>query len=343
MGADANPILVEFVHGEHVESRHRGVAIVVESGGKVLESWGDTRALCCVRSALKPLQALALIETGAADAFGLGDAELALACGSHNGETLHVEAVRAWLDRLGLSEKDLACGAHGPMHPRAAEDLARSGRSATRAVNGCSGKHAGFLSIALHLSASTGDCCALEHAVQRRVFEIVAELADIAHRDLHFNVDFCNAPNAFAPLERFAHAFARMTDLQAAGSHGPAAARVLDAMAARPDLLAGSDRFCTALARAAGPNVVGKSGAEGAYVAFLREQRCAVLVEIDDGAQRAAEVLTCNILRDMGVLDGAAVRKLGRYLVTPVLSSTGEPIGAIRPYGATRRNGPVTS
>jgi L-asparaginase II len=332
VGADANPVLVEFVHGEHVESRHRGAAIVVESSGKVLDSWGDTRAPCCVRSALKPLQVLALIETGAAEAFDLGDTELALACGSHNGEPFHVEAVRAWLDRLGLSEDDLA------MHPAAREDLVRSGRSATRAVNGCSGKHAGFLTIARHLGVSTGDCCTLEHAVQRSVFEIVADLADVAYRDLRFNVDFCNAPNVFAPLERFAQAFARMVDAHAAETHGPAAARVLDAMAAHPDLLAGTERFCTDLSLATGGNVVGKSGAEGAYVSFLRARRCAVLVVIDDGAQRAAEVLTCNILRDMGVLDDAAVRKLDRYLVTPVLSSTGEPIGVIRPRINARRD-----
>lgn len=330
MQAEANPVLVELVHGEQVESRHRGVAIVVESSGKVLDSWGDTRARCCVRSALKPLQALALIETGAAEAFGLGDAELALACGSHNGEPVHVEAVRAWLDRLGLTEDDLACGPHGPMHSPARDDLVRSGRSATRAANGCSGKHAGFLTIARHLGVSTGDCCVLECAVQRRVFEIVAELADMEPRDLRFNVDFCNAPNVFAPLERFAHAFARMTDAQAAGSHGSAAARVLNAMAAHPDLLAGTDRFCSDLSRATGGAVVGKSGAEGAYVCFVRASRCAVLVEIDDGAQRAAEVFTCNLLRNLGALDDAAARKLARYLVTPVLSSTGEPIGAVR-------------
>jgi L-asparaginase II len=322
---------VELVHGEHVESRHRGAAIVVESSGRVLDSWGDTRALCCVRSALKPLQTLALIETGAAEAFDLGAAELALACGSHNGEAVHVEAVRSWLHRLGLSEDDLACGAHGPMHAATRDDLIRSGRCATRAVNGCSGKHAGFLSIARHLGAAPGDCCALDHAVQRRVFEIVAEMADMAHRDLRFNVDFCNAPNVFAPLECLAHAFARMTDVHAAGTHGLAAARVLDGMASRPDLVAGTDRLCTDLCRATGGTVVGKSGAEGAYVSFLRARRCAVLVKIDDGAQRAAEVLTCNVLRNLGVLDDAAVAKLERYLVTPVLSSTGEPIGAVCP------------
>ena len=258
----------------------------------------------------------------------------ALACGSHNGEPMHVDLVRAWLERLDCQESDLACGAYGPSHAPSAAALARSGRAPSPATNGCSGKHAGFLTVARHLGAPTRDYCAVEHPVQQLILSILAELSDSSVSELHCNSDFCLAPNVFAPFEKLALAFARMTDRGDGSTRGLASARILDAIAAHPELVAGTDRFCTDLARAAGPDVVGKAGAEGAYVAFLRRQRQVLLVKIDDGADRAAQLVTCNILERRGALSPAAVEALGSYLVAPFLSSQGDPIGSLRPAGA---------
>ena len=129
-------------------------------------------------------------------------------------------------------------------------------------------------------------------------------------------------------------AFARMTDADSGSGRGLACARILQAMAAHPEMLAGTDRFCTDLARTAGPDVVGKAGAEGAYVSFLRRERQALLVKIEDGAGRAAQLATCNILERLGALSPSAAKALQEHLVTPFLSSKGDSIGSLRPSEA---------
>src|SRR5262249_43096502 len=141
----SNPILVETTRGDMVESRHAGAAAVVDAAGRVVRSWGDIHAPVFARSAIKPLQALPLVETGAAERFGLRDAEIALACASHRGEPIHVETVRRWLARADLGPQDLECGSHAPGNAAAAEALIRAGEAPSAVHNNCSGKHSGFL------------------------------------------------------------------------------------------------------------------------------------------------------------------------------------------------------
>jgi len=145
-----NPIAVEVTRGEAVESRHRARAAVVGADGRIVAAWGDIGRPIYPRSAVKPLEALALVETGAAERFAVTDAELALACASHGGEPDHVGRVGTWLSRMGLGPDDLACGPHTAMSEAEARRMARAGETPSRLHNNCSGKHAGFLATALH-------------------------------------------------------------------------------------------------------------------------------------------------------------------------------------------------
>src|SRR5262249_21163566 len=142
----ANPLVVEVTRGGMVESRHRAAVAVVDADGKVVHAWGDIEQPVYGRSAIKPLQALPLIESGAADRYNVPAAEIALACASHNGEPRHVELVQAWLKRIGCSVDDLECGGHMPYHDPSVEALIRSGTKPNALFNNCSGKHTGFLS-----------------------------------------------------------------------------------------------------------------------------------------------------------------------------------------------------
>ena len=153
-----NPTVVEVTRGPMVESRHRAAFAVSDTEGRLVLHGGDANRPVFARSAIKPLQALALVESGAAEAFDLGDAEIALACASHNGETRHVETVTAWLERIGCSVDDLECGAHLPYHEASAMALLRGGGEPTQAHNNCSGKHSGFLSVARHLGSPLTAC-----------------------------------------------------------------------------------------------------------------------------------------------------------------------------------------
>jgi L-asparaginase II len=208
----ANPLLVEVTRGNMVESRHRASFAVCDTDGRVVLSAGDVEGPVFARSALKPVQAIALVETGAAKAFGLGDAEIALASASHNSEPRHVETVARWLEVLGLDESDLECGAHLPYHEPSMIALIRSGKEPTQLHNNCSGKHAGFLTVARHLGKKTEGYIRLEHPVQQRVLGIVESMTGLDLSDAPKGIDGCGIPVFGVPLGNLALAMARFAD-----------------------------------------------------------------------------------------------------------------------------------
>ncbi len=333
-GGDANPVLVELVRGAMVESRHRGAVAVADVASHVVVSVGDIDRPVFARSGLKPLQALALVETGAAAAFALGDAEIALACASHSGETRHVEAVRAWLAGIGLSEDDLECGASLPIGEAARRDLLRAGGGPAPACDNCSGKHAGFLTTARHLGHPTTGYRRLTHPVQQRVLGILEQMTGLDLTEAPSGVDGCGIPVIGIPLGNLALAMARLADPADQPEHRQAAcARIRRAMAAEPRMVAGTGRFCTRVIEACGEAALVKTGAEGVFCGALTELGLGVALKVDDGAVRAGEFVTARLLDHLGVLDGGdgdAKRRLADLLAPVVLTRAGEPAGALR-------------
>lgn len=288
----AAPITVELWRGPHVESRHVVHGVVTDVDGSVVRTWGDAGRLTHPRSAVKPLQALPLVETGAADAFQLGPVELALACASHNGEEGHVVAVEAWLARIGCTVDDLECGveqAHRDIDP-----------DATAARNNCSGKHVGFLTVARHLDVDPEGYIRPDHPVQQLVR---AALAETTRTDLDpgdAGIDGCGIPVHPMPLASIATA--------AAGFGSPsgwptdradAARRLAAAMAAEPWYVAGTGRLCTDLLDAAGGDVVVKVGAEGVQLAALPRLGLGVALKAEDGSRAASEVALGHVLAQL--------------------------------------------
>jgi L-asparaginase II len=329
------PVLVETTRGGMVESRHRGSAVVCDARGHVVMAWGEPDRLIYARSALKPLQALPLVASGAADAFGFGPAELALACASHHGEPAHTERVRDWLARAGLSEHDLECGAHRPIDPAAADAMARAGVAPSALHNNCSGKHAGFLTTARHLGEPTRGYIARDHPAQLRVIAAVEAMSGLDLSQAPRGTDGCGIPVVAIPLSGLARAMARMADpADVPPAFAAASQRLLAAMAAEPLMVSGSTGFATALLRAAGAEVCAKPGAEGVYAAALTRQKLGLALKIEDGAGRASEVALAAILLRLGALDAAAVATLGERLHPPVRNVAGRVVGEIRPAAA---------
>src|SRR6185312_7693462 len=195
----ANPILVEVTRGPLVESIHRGAVAIARADGSLLFSLGDIDSPIYPRSSLKPIQALPLLESGAADAFGLGDEEIALACASHSGEPMHTTRVAAWLKKIGCSESDLACGPHSVRYEPVWADMVRHGYRPTRIHNNCSGKHTGFLTVARHWGIATEGYEHPNHPVQQAVLKALIELANVP-KDIPWGVDGCAAPNFAVPI-----------------------------------------------------------------------------------------------------------------------------------------------
>lgn len=319
-----NPILVEVTRKDLVESVHRGAIAIVDADGKQRFALGDVESPVYTRSSLKPLQALPLVESGAAEAFGLTEDEVALACASHSGEAMHTERVAAWLKRIGLSEADLACGPQRPRYEPASDAMVATHEKPSKLHNNCSGKHAGFLTVAKYLGAPTSGYVNVAHPVQQAVLTSLSRLSGV--KDPAWGVDGCAAPNFALPLTAFARALAQL-----AGNKTPGAARIVSAMMAFPELVGGTGRFCTTAMRAAAGKAAVKVGAEGVYAAMLPELGLGVAIKIDDGAVRGAEVAVALVLEKLGVLDPAK-----GLTVSPILNTMGDHVGDCRPAEGLR-------
>jgi L-asparaginase II len=321
-----NPILVELTRGPLVESVHRGAVAVCDAAGKVVAALGDIASPIYSRSSLKPMQAMVLVESGAAEAFGLSDEHVALACASHSGEPMHTERVAAWLARIGLTESDLACGAHPSRYEPVAEAMIREGRKPTRIFNNCSGKHTGFLTVARHWDIATEGYERVDHPVQQAVAKVVRDLSGA--KELAYGIDGCAAPNFATSLTEFARAAAAM-----ASGRNPAAKRILGAMIKHPELMSGTGRACATLIHAGGGRVAVKTGAEGFFGGWLPEHGLGIAIKIDDGAGRASETVIAAVLDKLGLL-GDGARSLLR---APVRNTRNTEVGERRPAEALER------
>ena len=327
-----NPVLVEVLRGSLVESAHRGAVCVVDADGATVLALGDVASPIFPRSAVKALQAMPLVETGAADRYRLDDEELAIACGSHGGEPAHVAAVERMLARAGLDATALECGAHRPSHSASAEALARAGRRVSALHNNCSGKHAGFLCVARHLGVDHHGYGAPSHPVQRAVKATIEEMAGVTLTEDRCAVDGCSVPTWAVPLENLARAFARFGTGQGLTLAGAkAAARLRAACARNPFFVAGTGRFATVVMERRGERAFVKGGAEGVFCAALPDRGLGIALKCDDGAGRAAEVVTAALLMRLMRPAGAACAFLDGFARPVQRNWNGVEIGRLRP------------
>lgn len=327
----ANPVLVEATRGEMVECRFHGAFALADNEGRILAAAGDIERPVYPRSAVKPLQALALVESGAAEAFGLGSKEVALACASHGAEPRHLQAVAAWLKRLGLSEADLECGAHPPTYPASEAARIRDAISPGPFMNNCSGKHSGFLTLAIHRGWETRGYIAYEHPVQATLRQILGEMADYSLEAAPWGLDGCSIPTIALPLNRIALAMARLARPEGlAPQRAAACRRIAQAMAEEPYMVAGRNRCASeTMARTSG-RVLLKSGAEGVYCAFHPGRGLGLALKVDDGRKEASEVLIGAILRRHGLLEPAELTDLRSFFGRDIANAAGRIVGRFR-------------
>jgi L-asparaginase II len=296
-----NPVLVEVTRGGIVESRHTGAYAVVGADGKVLKAAGDIDQAIFPRSAIKAFQCLAVLESGAAEAYGLSDEEIALACASHNAEPEHIRVARSILAKTGNCEDDYECGAHWPHQTHALHDLIRSGEQPRPVHNNCSGKHAGMLALARQLGADTQGYTNREHPVQRAIARMIGELCDVDVDKMPCGIDGCSVPTWAIPLRNLALGFARLASgANLSEERQRAAERIVAAVRAHPFMVAGTDRFCTKLMQRV-PRAFVKTGAEGVFCGAIPHAGLGIALKCDDGAHRASEVLMAQVLADLPV------------------------------------------
>jgi L-asparaginase II len=328
----SNPVLAEVLRGLLVESRHRGAVAVVDADGGTVLALGDVETPVIPRSAVKALQALVLVETGAADRFQLTEQELAVACASHGGEPGHIAAVQSMLARAGLTAAALRCGVHSPLHRPSAEVLFRAGREPSAVHNNCSGKHAGFLCAACALGVAPSGYIEADHPVQREVRATIESMSGFPLTDDRRGIDGCSVPTWAVPLKDLALAFARFgTGHGLAPARANAAARLRAVCAAHPWYVAGSGRFCTEVMTLFGERIFVKTGAEGVFCVALPGQGLGIALKCDDGATRAAEVAAAAIVSRFAALSGPERDAFERFLRPTIRNWNGIAVGAVRP------------
>ena len=326
-----NPILVEVTRGGFVESRHRGAIAIVDGAGKVVHSVGDIEQPVFPRSAIKLIQALPLVESGAADAYKFSNEALALACASHNAEKSQVDTAATMLAAAGLDDGALECG---PQPPRKEAELAayyKSGATARRIDNNCSGKHAGMLAFARHSGIDHHGYSKREHDVQRAVGAALEEMTGASLADAPCGVDGCSIPTCALPLHQLARGFARIATQQGlAPKRAQAVRKLMDACFAAPFMVAGTGRFCTDIMGALPGRAFVKTGAEGVFCAAFPELGLGVALKCDDGISRASETMMAHVIADSLSLSDVERAKIAPRLAPQIANWVGDKVGEVR-------------
>jgi L-asparaginase II len=336
-------LLVEVTRGDRVESRHYGDIAVADFQGNLVAAVGDPELWVCLRSMAKPIQALPVITTGAAQAFGFGDEELALFSGSLNGQDFQVALVEKVLSRLGLTAANLHCGVHAPSHRPTAQALAKSGQAPTTLHNNCAGKHAAMLSLCVYHSWPVTDYLAPRHPVQQLILQTIAEVTEVPVTDITVAIDGCGAPVFYVPLARIALAYAKFA---AAVQGKMPATPVTDAMATlaraclnHPRLIAGDGRLCTDIMQAIPARVLAKTGAEGGYALALINEGLGAAIKVSDGHARGLNPSAIETLAQCHLLTPEAATKLQGYYRPAIKNHRKEIVGELRPVFTLEKTG----
>lgn len=334
--------LLETTRGDTVESVHYGALVVVNSHGKIIASKGDPETVTFLRSSAKPFQALPFIEAGGHTHFNFSQKEIALICASHSGTDEHAQTAAAIQARIGITESNLSCGTHPPIHQPTAERMLCNREPLTPNRHNCSGKHTGMLAFARMNAEPLETYLEHNHPIQQRILTTMAEMCGLQPEEIHLGTDGCSAPNFAIPLVNAALGWAHLADPSELPEKRAAACRTLvDAMIAHPEMVAGPKRLDTDLMKVAGGKLAAKTGAEGYQSIAIRPGTLgeaspalgiAIKISDGDGYRRASAAVTLEVLRQLGALTAAELDALKAYgPVRPITNWRKLEVGEMRP------------
>ncbi|WP_109476538.1 asparaginase [Paraburkholderia sp. C35] len=330
--------------GDVVENTHIAHVAVVDTDGTLLASCGEPSRLTLARSAAKPAQALAVVETGALERFRFDDADLALMCGSHSSEARHIERARSMLEKAQASEADLRCGGHPPISDAVYRDWIKRDFIPGAVCSNCSGKHAGMLAGARALGLALADYHLPEHPLQALVKRTLAEACDLSEAQVQWATDGCNLPTPAFPLDHLARLYMKLA--RAADGHvssdtkrDAALAHIYRAMTSHPEMVAGEGRFCTLLMGAANGALVGKLGAEASYAIGVRASAqtaklgakgaLGIAVKVEDGNVAMLYAIVADLLTKLDIGDEVTHRALDGFRLRTMRNTAGLATGRV--------------
>ena len=292
--------MVEVIRGGFTESTHRGVAVLINSNGEILQEWGNSNTLIYPRSALKPIQSLNLYKDGVAKALGLSDNLIALTTASHHAENIHQKMINNWLKKINLKEKHLSCGPSWPWNIKDQFKAHSKYKVKRKIFHNCSGKHCGHLAVSKYKNLPIKNYQNKDHPIQKDLIKLIEDLSKYKIKNI--GVDGCTLPNPLIPLKKFAFAMAQLADYKKLNEYSTIAKRIFDSCVKFPEITGGSKSINSILTKLSKGKIFVKNGAEGVFVAIIPEQKSALAVKIIDGASRAAEVAIAGLLSELKII-----------------------------------------
>lgn len=323
--------LVEVRREGLVESVHRGSIVVADSQGNILYKAGDSRRVTFYRSSGKPLQAIAALETGIVEKYGLDLEEIAIMASSHSGKKRHIEVLENIMKKSGISSDEIKCGIHEPYDREAAKELYKEGQEPTNLHCNCSGKHLGAILSALTKGYGAEEYLDRHHPHQKEIVRIISEFSGVSSENIRIGTDGCSIPVYGLPLANMALSYAHLCDLGfCGGKYSKSQNYLISAMTMYPEMIAGNGRLDTELMKAYGDRLISKTGAEGVYCAGLTRKAVGIAIKIDDGNIRALGPVIMELLLSMHVITKEEAEKLTQYWKPMVFNHKGEKVGEIK-------------
>lgn len=327
----ANPIFVEALRGDVIETRHRGSVVVMKADGTVVGSWGDVNEPMFLRSSTKPLQGIQLIESGTADYFNFSDKEIALACASHFTEEKHETTLMALLKRIGFSADDLECGS--PMST-CANNVVLVRREIKKALpihNNCSGQHVAFLAMTKHLKMQHKGYIKKNHPIQLMVSKTLGEMTGADMDKASMAIEGCGIPVFAFTRKQAALAYARFaTPSSLPAKRAESVKRITQAMMNEPEYFGGNKCFDTTVTKVLG-NVICKEGSQGTEIAIIPSLGLGVVLKIEDGSGTIKEIAMGAILTSLGLVNDEQQKELRHFFTPEVKNGSGEVVGIAKP------------
>lgn len=325
-------ILVNVSREPVIENIHRGDIVVVDGEGKTIAYLGDPDKFTYMRSAAKPFQACAVVESGAIDYFGLTERELAVMCGSHYGEEFHVMAVLSILFKIGLDERYLKCGPSYSLNEKVTMEYVKKGIEKKSVFHNCSGKHSGMLAMAMKEEFDVHTYMNAENPVQQRILELIADFTEMDKEKIQIGIDGCGVPVHAMPISNMAKAYMKLANLShVEKNHVAAARKVAMVMTGYPEMIAGTNAFDSELMRVTRGKLVAKLGADGVYCVGAARSDIGMAIKIEDGNVKVLSSVVLETLKQLELISSEELDELKHFYIKDIKNSQGDKIGEIRP------------
>ncbi|HHY64922.1 MAG TPA: asparaginase [Clostridiaceae bacterium] len=326
------PQLAVRTRSGRVESLHDGYICVSDPDRNIVYSIGSPDISCFLRSAGKPIYAVALVDSGAMEKFGLTFRDLAMFCSSHQGRAYQRRIILSILKKIGCTERDLDCGHKYPEDREVRDALIMLCKRPTPIFSNCSGKHTGFLALCKYYGYPVKGYVRPEHPVNLLMLKTMTRLLECDESRIITGTDGCSLPTYMLTIRDIAWLYARLACGHGSGhTYDDCLGIIRDAIIQYPDVFRGKGTFCTELIRHTKGRVIGKLGAEGLYCMAIPEKQLGVCIKMSDGHPWSSFAVAARVLEELEVLDADTFRKLEKWTLPHIQNDKGEDVGYIHP------------